>query len=270
VDRGGRGAAVIRGHDLEEWPPVDQQYESRYHALERTQWWCVARRDLVRRIVSRLDRRSRVLEIGSSSGLLLEELRREGFADVFGSDVSAAAVRESLRNGIRRVAIMDGAALAVPDGSFDLLVASDVLEHIEDDRAALAEWRRALRPSGTLVVFVPAFPHLWGEHDELNRHFRRYTKSGLLRRLEESGFKITRASYWNALLFFPASAVRSVQRAMPRAGSRRLERMERIPGAVNALLRFWLKMENRWISRRGIAPGMSVFAVATKPAPSGA
>jgi SAM-dependent methyltransferase len=243
---------------------MDTAYEARYHALEATQWWCVARREIVSALLRGRDRGSRILEIGCSSGLFLTELKREGFPNVVGCDVSGLAAREAKRRGEARVAAMDAAHLAIAAEQFDIVVASDVLEHLRDDGAALAEWHRVLHPSGVLVIFVPAFMSLWGEHDALNQHYRRYRRAQLADLLRRAGFTVVRDSYWNVALFFPAVAVRFLQRWLPGAGSRQLERMEPIPRLLNALLLNWLRLENLWLARFGLAPGMSAFAVARK------
>src|SRR5215470_16755988 len=103
---------------------MDPAYEARYHALEATQWWCVARREIVSALLRDLDRGSHVLEIGCSSGLFLSELRREGFHNVAGCDVSWLAAREAMRRGEARVSAMDAAHLAFAAERFDIVVAS--------------------------------------------------------------------------------------------------------------------------------------------------
>jgi SAM-dependent methyltransferase len=91
----------------------------------------------------------------------------------------------------------------------------DVLEHIEEDRKAIAEIRRVLKPNGVVISFVPAFMMLWGITDEASHHFRRYTKPELVGKLEEANFKIIRSSYFNTFLFFPILLVRKLSKFFP-------------------------------------------------------
>ena len=100
----------------------------------------------------------------------------------------------------------------------------DVIEHVDDDVAALRELRRVLCPGGRLLVAVPAFMFLWGKQDEVSHHRRRYTAGSLRAALAGAGFAVDRTSYFNTLLFPPVAAVRLGRRllrrpAKPRATS---------------------------------------------------
>ena len=75
-------------------------------------------------------------------------------------------------------------------------MASDVLEHIADEAADLRNRLRMLKPSGRLLVCVPAFTFLWSHHDAVNHHLRRYTSKALRAAFDRAGFVIDRASYW--------------------------------------------------------------------------
>ena len=79
-------------------------------------------------------------------------------------------------------------------------MAFDLLEHLDDDDAAVAEVHRVLKPTGTYLVAVPADPRLWSEHDEAVDHVRRYTREGLLDLLQRGGFEVTDVRSWNVLL----------------------------------------------------------------------
>ncbi len=86
------------------------------------------------------------------------------------------------------------------DGSFDLLLATDVIEHLDDDVAALAELRRVAAPGARLLVTVPAYRWLWGPHDEAHHHKRRYTLTRLRSSLAAGGWRPLTATYFITLL----------------------------------------------------------------------
>ncbi|MEP5730541.1 MAG: class I SAM-dependent methyltransferase [Sulfitobacter sp.] len=148
------------------------------------------RRDLLLRIFSR-QTPGRILEIGCGAGSLLVDLSAKGFS-ALGVDQSASALRLA-----RKLTAEDAAVdiAATPDDaqpeSFDYLTAFEVLEHIEDDHAALADWSRYLRRDGTLIFSVPAHPHRWNAADEWAGHFRRYRRSDLHALAKGAGYEVT-------------------------------------------------------------------------------
>ena len=101
----------------------------------------------------------------------------------------------------REKKLCDIQSIDYPGDFFDLVVAFDVLEHIEDDVRAVIQIHRILKPKGCFIFTVPAFPFLFGSHDRALRHKRRYTK-GMLEDLLR-GFKEICLGYWNASLFIP-------------------------------------------------------------------
>jgi SAM-dependent methyltransferase len=249
---------------------MDRDYEAKYHALEDRHWWFRARRNLVLWLVLQLSpaRSSRILEIGCSSGALMRQLKNEGYESVVGIDVSEEAIAECGRRGVANTRVMDAQQLDFPDASFDVITASDVLEHLADDALALRDWHRVLKPGGVMIVFVPAFPILWSEHDVANHHFRRYRRSELVRRATAAGFLVERRSYWNSTLFLPIAAVRGAKHSLPRREKKSVPDSDLFPppAPVNAALFTLLSAENG-LFRAGLnfPFGVSAMIVARKP-----
>jgi SAM-dependent methyltransferase len=247
-------------------PEMKDEYEQRYHRLEENHWWMRARRQICRGLVCRMNpkRDLRILEIGCSGGLLLRELRQQGYEHVTGIDISPAAVERCRARGIKDVHVMDAQRLTFENGQFDALIASDVLEHLSDDVQALREWRRILTPNGSLLVFVPAFPLLWSEHDEANQHYRRYRRADLRQRLHDSGFVVERSSYWIFSLFLSVLLVRLLKRLWRRKkGAVERPDLFKTPALIDWMLSLLLGWEN-WCLERGLnwPFGVSVMAVA--------
>jgi len=86
--------------------------------------------------------------------------------------------------------------IALKDESMDLVVAGEVLEHIEDDQKAVREFLRILKPRGMAIVSVPADPGKWSIDDEWSGHKRRYTKEGLNQLFQSAGFSTKECFYW--------------------------------------------------------------------------
>jgi SAM-dependent methyltransferase len=173
--------------------------------VEQTHWWFSGRRELFAREIERLSlpKTSPVLDVGTSTGTNLRVLREIGFRDVVGLDVSEAAIRFCELKGLGSVRQGDICSMPFPDASFDLVLATDIIEHIEDDRQAVQEIVRILRPGGHALITVPAFQSIWGLQDRVAHHKRRYRMRQLRERIESAGLVIDRAYYFNFLLFIP-------------------------------------------------------------------
>jgi SAM-dependent methyltransferase len=200
---------------------MDADYERLYHRLETSHWWFKSRRETLMHQLRDVDRSARVLDIGCSSGILLGELREAGFdaAKLHGIDISEAAIRNCHEAGLANCSKMDAQSITLEPGSFDLIIASDCLEHLEQEAEALRGWSSLLAPGGQMIIYVPAFQFLWGVHDTANQHFRRYTRGQLVEAVEGSDCRIVRSGYWNSLLFPAVLVVRTLARLLPRLAS---------------------------------------------------
>lgn len=156
--------------------------------------WVPAPRYLMRRdVILRLARTltpGRFLELGCGAGALLDDLTRLGFTAV-GADQSPSALRvaHALLNDNPN-AEARASCEGLEEASFDQLAAFEVLEHIEDDLAALSDWARYLKPGGTLMVSVPAHPERWNPADVWAGHYRRYTRDDLQTLVRRAGFEV--------------------------------------------------------------------------------
>lgn len=132
-----------------------------------------------------------LLEIGPGAGTLLTEFAQRGFR-CEALELSSEArelVAEVARVSNSRIGL-HGRPRAEWKAGFDSLFAFDVLEHIEDDRAALMQWASWLRPGGVMVLSVPARMSLWTAGDEWAGHFRRYERDQLVKLVEECGLHV--------------------------------------------------------------------------------
>jgi SAM-dependent methyltransferase len=248
---------------------MNKDFEEIYHRVESTHWWFVARRGLVKSLVCRAapDRRSAILEIGCSGGPLLQVLRESGYTNLTGIDLSPEAVALCRERNLGEVRVMDAQRPDFPPASFDVITASDVLEHLADAGRAVAAWRTLLRPGGTVLIWVPAFKFLWSEHDEVNRHAHRYRAGELADLLRGAGFQIERRGYWNFFLFLPVALLRLARRLV-RGGSQSVPKGDfgPVPALLNSLLIALLGLENRLIVGGVNFPwGVSAMVIARKP-----
>jgi SAM-dependent methyltransferase len=141
-------------------------------------------------------------------------------------------------------------------------VASDVLEHIEDDLAAVSEIARVLRPGGAAIISVPAHQWLFSEHDAALHHFRRYSKARLRDVLERGGFRIRRISYWNAALF-PAICLHRLLVKLRRGHEPRSD-IRSSPWPINQALAALLAVEAAILRHAPLPWGVSLVGVAER------
>ena len=183
--------------------------------VEQAHWWYTGRRKILAGFVEQIcrqvtDRRPRILDVGCGTGANLLMLSEYGEAE--GVDISEDALAFCRERGLDKVRLGAGEQLPYDDGTFDLVTAFDVVEHMDDDLAGLREMRRVLRPGGRVLLFVPTFMFLWGLQDDVSNHRRRYRLPQLRRVLEQAGFEIERTSYANITFFLPILAMRQLMR----------------------------------------------------------
>jgi SAM-dependent methyltransferase len=237
---------------------MDAEYAASYNRLD-DHWWRRGRREVAEGLVRQaVAPGSRVLDIGCGSGGLLAALSDD--YDITGLDVDPDGVAMARDRGVRAFRA-DATATGLRDAAFDCAVASDVLEHIPDEAAALREWRRLLTPGGVLVVFVPAFQWLWSSHDDLNDHQRRYSRGRLVGALEGAGLAVERSSYWN-LATSPVAVPAKLVDRLVRSGE---PQVRETAGPLNTVLYSALGAENGLVRRGSRIPfGTSVFAIARR------
>jgi SAM-dependent methyltransferase len=246
---------------------MQNDFERKYHLLEEKHWWFVGRREIVIKLIKKYFPRRhdiKILEIGCSGGPLLNLLLSRGYSQSTGIDISKEAIALCKARGFKNVFLMDGANPHFANEQFDVIIASDVLEHIQNDKRAVLGWQRNLKKGGFLICFVPALNILWSKHDEDNKHYRRYTKKDLEYLFKENGYNIIRSSYWNVALFLPILCYRFLVRTLLNKSS--TSQLRYGNNFSNILLIQLLRIENTLLSIGINYPiGVSVFVIAQKP-----
>jgi SAM-dependent methyltransferase len=227
--------------------------------MEDRHWWFRSRRRVIWALVRRaqLPASPRILDAGCGTGRNLMELAELGPAE--GVDISPHAVEFCQRRGLDGVQLAPLEDLPFEDGRFDLLVATDVIEHLPDDGPALAEMRRVATPGARLIITVPAYNWLWSQHDTSWHHYRRYTRPLLRKRVRMQGWEPIVGTYFYSSMLPPVAAVRTFQRF--RTNGRAKSDLHLSPPALNSFLEMPVRGEAALIERgvslpAGVSLGM--------------
>jgi SAM-dependent methyltransferase len=233
--------------------------------VEATHWWFTGRRKLFGRIIRELPlgKEEPVLDVGTSTGTNLRLLREMGFAKVTGLDMSEDAIRFCAEKGLGPVQLGDVTRMPFGDGAFSLVLATDIIEHIDDDARALAEIGRVLKPNGSVLFTVPAFMSLWGLQDVVSHHKRRYRRHDFLERVRAAGLEPGEAFYFNYLLFAPIWSARQLMKVVkPSVKSEN----ELNPDWLNAALGVVFNVDTRTAPWLRPPFGVSILVLARKRA----
>lgn len=245
---------------------MNKEYYYRYYQLEREHWWFRAREAILKSyITSNIVSTSsdiRILNIGAATG------RSSEWLSAFGEVTSIEYERECIEfvRGKISVEIQHGSILSLDfnDAQFDLVCAFDVIEHVQDDQLAVSEMMRVCKPTGHILVTVPADMNLWGPHDEINHHFRRYSKDQLEALFSKrNAGHIEFSSYFNSGLYPAIRFARKLGRLKQRLFRRPVVESDFDMYQVGFLERFFyevmMREKYRLSARKNLGKGVSIL-----------
>ena len=228
--------------------------------LDERHWWYRARRKVLAELIRREVQppaNAKILEIGCGTGHNLAMLGEFGHVDGLELDDEARSISEK-RLGRTVMSAPLPELAGVPSHHYDLIGAFDVIEHVDDDAAALASIATRLKSGGKFVMAVPAHQWMWTAHDVVNHHKRRYSKHALKRLIEASPMKLTKIGYFNSLLFPLAVA----ERAAPKLRNKENADVRLPTALLNVTFEKVFAAERYLVGRLPLPPGLSLFAVA--------
>ncbi|MGB1037498.1 MAG: class I SAM-dependent methyltransferase [Bacteroidia bacterium] len=191
---------------------MDPQFYKEYYTLERTNWWFTARlailEGILKKKISKGQTNLKILNVGVATGATSEMLSKYGTVTSVEYDEECCKFLKE-KTGIEAV---NASLTELPYSAnqFDLVCAFDVVEHIEEDNLAVSEIRRVLKSKGMFFLTVPAYQFLWSNHDVVNHHFRRYTKSNFNSLFKDNNLKVEYSTYFNFWLFTPIAITRFI------------------------------------------------------------
>jgi 2-polyprenyl-3-methyl-5-hydroxy-6-metoxy-1,4-benzoquinol methylase len=235
-----------------------------FYKIENEHWWFAARQNILREFMEkklRLAPGIKLLDVGCGTGAILDMFSKR--YEAYGQDVSAQAVEFCRKRGLTRV--VQGTLDRLPPDykDFDFATLLDVLEHIDNDRGALREVRSLLKPGGRVLITVPAFPALWGAHDVVTHHKRRYVSATVTEVVTGAGFTVEHISYFNFFLFPVAWVRRKIAKLTRTSDANDMD----VPAKpVNGVLRSVFEFEKHLLPNMKFPFGLSLICVARRDA----
>jgi SAM-dependent methyltransferase len=241
---------------------MDQEQYTIMYEVERAHWWYQGMRRNTKALLHRYLAPGvtyKVLDAGCGTGGTTIDLAE--FGQVTGVDFSTDALGYAQARGLTRLVRGSIEQLPFGDNSFDLVTCFDVLYHraVGDERHALAEFKRVLRPGGLALVRDPAFDWLRGAHDIGIHTERRFTTQQMASRFRDVGLEVVYATYGNVALFPLALAKRAVDRFIPSPAD-----LDVPPPAINKLFEAALSLEAPLAGRVPLPVGLSAVVLGRK------
>ena len=241
---------------------MEENLYQKFYEIENEHWWFKARREIIGNFVETKyphPPSAALLDIGCGTGSILKMFSQN--FDVYGQDVSLQAIDFCKKRGLKKLFCGDTAQLPSDFTNFDIVTTLDVIEHIENDLLTLQQVYRRLKNGGMLLVTVPAFQFLWGRHDVITHHKRRYTKDSLIKVIEKAGFRIEFISYFNFFLFPIALLRRLFSRFFSGVETDDLKKPQSF---INQTLYIVFKVEGFFLPRIKYPFGLSLICMARK------
>jgi SAM-dependent methyltransferase len=243
-------------------PPIKPTPYDIEAKVESFHWWFTVRRKLLRLFLSSLDLPCGcvAVDIGCGAGSNLRILVSAGL-NAIGLDRSFYAL--SLARKKIKFPLLNGDLnnLPIRPKSVGLIVAMDILEHLDNDISGIRSFYEALKEEGVLILTVPAFRSLWGIQDEVTGHKRRYSRQEIVSKLRQEGFKIIKSSYFNFFLFFPIF----LARRLIHLSGLKVESENKINSPIiNSFLKTIFSLESYVLRCFSFPFGVSIFCIARK------
>ena len=231
-------------------------------------WWYEAREELLRRELSKISLSKpnlKILDLASACGGNF--FTCNDYGKVFGLDISWSSIEICKRKNIDNLVQADAHEIPFANDSMDVVIALDVLEHLESDSGSLTEVARVLNKDGVFIFNTPALMQLFSYHDQAFHHFRRYSAKELTDKLINANFKVDLITYWSFFMFPVVYSFRKVKSFLLKSkGDEPTSDFQlKIPAFIDGIFRFFSRIELYLLKQKLRLPiGVSLFGVAKK------
>jgi len=234
---------------------------------DNTHYWYKARTNLILNLLAEslggYNKNFKILDIGCGTGIETEIYKK--FGEVYAMDKDDK-IAVYLKNKNVNFILADVENCELENGRYDCICGFDILEHLEKDENAVRKIYSSLKKGGYFLFTVPAFNFLFGPHDVVTGHKRRYTKKSIIRLLKNSGFTIKKISYWNSILFPFIAIIRIYQKIslLLFPAKKAQTNVQPTNKLLNSLLYEILDIENIKGFKNPLFPGLTIYGIAKK------
>ena len=250
---------------------MDKAFYGSYFKTEKNHWWFRVRRNIIFWLLKKykVPKTAKIFDFGCGSGYLVGYLQNLGYS-ASGGDTSPEAIGFGGSQGINNLEVIKDGEIRPPERwlnrtqlGFDLILALDVIEHIQDDYGAIRTIETALNHGGMAIITVPAYQWMWGVQDKVSHHYRRYSMSRLTDVITGSGnLKIIHKTYFNTFLFLPIAIVRILSKWFNL--KERESDFDINGGFMNRLFYFIFNLETYFLKILNFPFGISILLVLKK------
>jgi len=226
-------------------------------------WWFTGKRELIEMLLSKMayNDKIKILDVGCGTGEDIPLYNK--FGDIYAMDNSRECLLHVPKKDTTAVICNDIQKLCFKENTFDVVIISEVLEHLENDKSAIEETTRVLKKRGFIIITVPAIPSIYSHTDRAIRHLRRYSKKRLVGLFNTKTLTTRKIIYWNFLLSFPRILLNPI--IVKSKFGRWIYRLRELPKFLNLFLVTILRFENKIIDYGINLPiGLSLIAVLEK------
>lgn len=238
-------------------------YHTNYQ-LEDNYWWFLARREIISKTIKKslkIATDEYILDVGCGTCGMAEYLSKD--FNVVAIDTSELALEYCKKRGVEHsfLSTLD----SFPKGQYNIkaITILDVIEHIEDDKSIVEQLYDSLPTGGYLIASVPAYQFLWSFHDEVHKHYRRYSLSNFKRLISNAGFQIQFATYFNSFLFPVALAKRFIDKLFSLEKKNEYA-IEIVPKSINTIFTKIFEFEKTFFPKVSFPFGLSILLIAKK------
>lgn len=237
--------------------------------IEREHFWHKGRREIIHEMIKQYGKKTAknnltMLELGCGNGNIVQYLKKKAI-NIEGADISLAGLKSCKKEADIPLYQVDILRTPFCSDSYDIVGLFDIIEHLDDDVAALKEAYRICKKNGIVIITVPANSLPWSYFDDISGHKRRYSKDDLISKIKETGFRIEKISFF---MFFLSSFLLIFRQFNFFGGKNhkklaQLSELKIIP-IINELFLIFLKLENLILKKFDLPFGSSIICVARK------